>query len=310
MLAQAKQKILSLFKKSAAFDAVGIAIHPDSIDIVALKAIADQFQVELSTRILCEISEWHSALDNAIKEFQLDECACQVVLAGSQYQVMQVDKPQVPDEEMSAALKWSVKDIVQNSDELAMDYFDIPAQNMGTSKINLVTSKIEQLQEAIEATKKLTLQGVTIEELALCSLLPPSNSAALLITQQPGEDLRVMVVKDGALFFTRTVAGFAQMVQMQTDLANSGIADSLSLELQRSMDYFEAQLRQAPITQILVGLPMEYNDIILQGIKMNFDIDIQPFNINLEKLSNENLPDYIYYPALGAAYEVAQGLVN
>jgi MSHA biogenesis protein MshI len=50
----------------------------------------------------------------------------------------------------------------------------------------------------------------------------------------------------------RRVRGFNPLNKATFQELQNSIADNLSLEIQRSMDYFESQLRQAPVSSITI----------------------------------------------------------
>jgi MSHA biogenesis protein MshI len=58
-----------------------------------------------------------------------------------------------------------------------------------------------------------------------------------------------MIVRSQAIWLARRLRGFVSKVNEQTDL--SQLSDTLGLEIQRSMDFYESQLKQPPLKEIL-----------------------------------------------------------
>jgi MSHA biogenesis protein MshI len=83
-------------------------------------------------------------------------------------------------------------------------------------------------------------------------MLPNDNMAHLLVAHLPQQELLLMVGKAEEVLMQRRVRGFSQLSKATYQELQQGIADNLSLEIQRSMDYFESQLRQAPVASIRV----------------------------------------------------------
>ena len=58
-----------------------------------------------------------------------------------------------------------------------------------------------------------------------------------------------------------------------------GAIDSLSLEIQRSIDYFERQLKQAPIKSIQVLVPMENEGYLARKLAENASSEVHLFTM-------------------------------
>ena len=62
-----------------------------------------------------------------------------------------------------------------------------------------------------------------------------------------------------------------------------GMVDNLSLEIQRSMDYFESQLRQAPIKSIYLIIDTLHQDELASMIKEIIFISVDKFVPKIER---------------------------
>ncbi|MCA1929309.1 hypothetical protein [Rheinheimera sp.] len=186
------------------------------------------------------------------------ECQCTLVIPPERYMVLQIDKPAVPDEEISLALPWTIKDLVTlPDDDMVLDYLDLPLQNqMQGVKVNVVVSSKSWLADivALFVQNKLNLVGIQPEEWLARNLLPVKEQAMMLVSHQPGQDLAVQIMQQGHLCFSRRLRGFNRLDQFSVDELQQGVFDNLLLELQRSIDYFEGQLKQAPVREIALLL--------------------------------------------------------
>ncbi|MCE9679778.1 MSHA biogenesis protein MshI [Shewanella sp. AS1] len=193
--------------------------------------------------------DWYAAL--AILAQRLPGAHLQIVLNSAFYQLLVVDKPAVEAAEIPQALVWSIKDMVARPvNTLHFDYFEPPESTQ--NKLNLVVVEREFLSEMAQAAEKygLVISTVSIEEMAISNLSVTESLAKLVLLHEPNQELKLIIVKQGQLFMQRTVRGFNQIDKVSGEDLRLGVADSLSLELQRSMDYFESQLRQAPVAEI------------------------------------------------------------
>jgi MSHA biogenesis protein MshI len=202
---------------------------------------------------------------------------CHIVLNSQQAQIVQVDKPSVPDAEINGALKWQIKDLVSISPEnMVLDYFDGPTQVGATEKINVVCSPINELKKLVSAVNDVNMKvtSITIPEFAFANLLPFDNDACLLVCQQPSEEIVLLIVKQGKLYFHRRLRGFTQIASKTEDEISMTVIDSLALEIQRSSDYFERQLKQAPIKDIKVLLPIDLEGYLARKLAENSHLPV------------------------------------
>ena len=79
------------------------------------------------------------------------DCQCTLVIPPERYMVLQIDKPAVPDEELSLALPWTIKDLVAlPDDDMVLDYLDLPLQNQVLGrKVNVVVSSKSWLSSLV-----------------------------------------------------------------------------------------------------------------------------------------------------------------
>ncbi len=237
---------IQFWRKSAPTLELGIYICAEKVSVFQTVAGASAKEIAFSFKH----HDWESAFSQVAKEFGLAKI--QIVLASEFYQLLLVDKPNVQDEELNAALLWSVKDIVtQPVTDIHLDYFESSKQT--TNKVNVVVSEKSLLSAMLLAAKGIGFQtvGVSIEEMALSNLFD-DNQARLVLSHREGQELLLTVVRAGEVFMQRRVRGFAQLDKISAEDLAYGVADNLSLEIQRSMDYFESQLREAPVSSIVL----------------------------------------------------------
>ncbi|BAJ00253.1 hypothetical protein [Shewanella violacea] len=223
-------------------------------------------------------SNWSSVFASIAKQFK--SAQLHITLCSSFYQLLIVDKPNVEPNEMSQALLWSVKDMVtQAVTDLHIDYFDSPLPN--STKLSVVVTERARLSAMVLAAQEHHLQvlGISIEEMAVTGLFEQDNQARLILCHTPGQELLLTVVKQGQLYMQRRVRGFNKLDTVSVDDLAMGMVDSLSLELQRSMDYFESQLRQAPVVSIELLINGQV-DKLAELVSANFDQKVNAMAID------------------------------
>lgn len=269
-------RIKGIFSKPKSSDFIGIALRQHSIAFFAKKETENKCDsVEVKALPLV------STLKELVSEQAL-KGRCNIVLSNAHSQIVQVERPKVPDTEINAALKWQIKDLVNIApDNMVVDYFDGPTLAGGMEKVNVVCAAKNDLAELVTtlSTDDLSVESITTEEFAFASLLPIQQDAVLLVCQQPNEEINLLIIKNGQLFFSRRLRGFVQISKKSEDELMMGVIDSLSLEIQRSTDYFERQLKQAPIKTIEVLVPIANEAFLARKLAENTNVEVKLFTM-------------------------------
>jgi MSHA biogenesis protein MshI len=267
-------RIKNIFSTAKSTEIVGVALRQQSISYFSKNGNKDKGEVVENKGNSVAV-----ALKDLVNRHKFSG-QCQLVLAHTHSQIVQVDKPKVPDTEMNAALKWQIKDLVSISPEnMVLDYFDGPTLAGGHEKINVVCVPKSDLIELVATftDDDLNISSITTEEFAFASLLPIQQDAILLVCQQPNEEINLLIIKNGQLFFSRRLRGFAKIANKTEDELSMGVIDTLSLEIQRSTDYFERQLKQAPIKAIEILLPLEQEAFLARKLAENTNVEVKLF---------------------------------
>lgn len=272
-----------MFFKKQLDQLVGISLQQGSLTLCIIppqigdhSAVADSTKKTIFKKEQVNSFDFASVMGGIHNEYDLT-CRCHLVLNSTQSQIVQVDKPNIPAAEMLAALKWQVKDLVSIAPEnMVLDYFDSPLLIGGVEKINVVCSPLNELQKmvAVLNSTRSTIASITIEEFAFANLLPVQNDACLLVCQQPNEDVILLIIKQGKLYFYRRLHGFSDIESKTEDELTMTFVDRLALEIQRSSDYFERQLKQAPIKDIKVLLPIQLESFFARKLAENSHVPV------------------------------------
>ena len=195
---------------------------------------------------------WQQAMQAALSKVS-KAAALTLIIPPSMYQIVQLEKPAIAEQELLTALPWQIKDLTDIAlEEIVLDYVDLPAAPGQPAKINVVVSVKSQLQEliAIVNREKLNLQQILVEEWLIHELLDYADHAALILMHQPDQDVLLQVIRQGELQFSRRLRGFNRLHQYTESELQQGVFDNLLLEIQRSMDYIESQLKLPPVRSI------------------------------------------------------------
>lgn len=277
------KSINNIFSKKQSDQLVGISLQEETITLCSLPSltvITSEKSAPVSDSIFQHKKVNQLNFSQAIADLQAElnfTGKCHIVLSTQQSQIVQVDKPTVPAAEINAALKWQVKDLVSISPEnMVLDYFDGPLLAGGKEKINVVCAPIDELKKIVAATNKegAEVESITTVEFAFSNLLATQSDACLLVCQQPNEEIILLIVKQGKLYFHRRLRGFRKIAHKTEDELAMTVIDNLALEVQRSSDFFERQLKQAPIKEIKVLLPINNESFLARKLAENTHIPV------------------------------------
>lgn len=200
-----------------------------------------------------------SGLARARRAHGLQRYRCSTWVDPSAYQVVQVAAPKVAEAELRAALRWSIKDLLDFPAEQAMiDALPIPSDGMPPGRDALalvVAAKREALASRVQAfqSAQIALAVIDVQETA------QRNIAALFETPARGLALLSLHEAGGLLTFTRggELYGLraidAPLGALADPAQRESVFERIGLELQRSLDGFDRQFSQVPLQRLLIA---------------------------------------------------------
>ncbi|MFT7683406.1 MAG: MSHA biogenesis protein MshI [Moritella dasanensis] len=280
---------------------LGVFIAKQRVDICALSVGNDAISV-LDSVAFNDVSELVKTLSEMVEKHNLHAAICHVVLSNQLYQLLQIDKPNVPDNEIVSSLPFIAKEFIHEAiDSVVFDYFSVPNQN----KINLVycpKNLVELIVTAIQQAK-LELISIGIEELATANLFNTAaderQSTQMLITQQDHQEINLTIIHDNQLYFSRRIRGFSRLRDLLENQLDSPLLDNFSLEIQRSADFAVSQLKLPEVKEINLALPSTILEPLIARLQLNFTIPVTPLK---HALIADNM-DSGFLPAIGGSLE-------
>jgi MSHA biogenesis protein MshI len=302
-----RQLLKSKLRGKSSYFSIGIAFSGESVLLCALQKQDDELQWVLDASF--SHSNWQGQLADYVQRHKLANTDCYVSLTSHWYQLLQVEKPKVPESEVYAALGWPLKDLLPPNTEYVYDYLTPPAQVAGQSKLSVVAiphKDINNISKGIYDAD-LTLKSILIEETATVELTPTSDDAVISLVQEHGEEIVLNIVKNDQLYFTRRLKGFENLGSYSEKELSMGITESLCVQIQRSMDYFESQLRQPPVRKVLLKLDTTLAEQLASQIQESMGLPVNAFEPEIMCGSGFNFK-MASFSCLGAAY-VKQSLI-
>jgi len=197
-------------------------------------------------------------LKQAVKELAVQGLPTVVVLGPADYSLLQIEAPDLPEDELREAARWRIKDMVDFSVESAViDVFRLPeSKRPGAPKMMYVVASkgdyIAMLAEDIESAG-LALHAIDISEMAVRNLiayLDQTERPRAYLYMQPGFGL-IEIGYAGEIYLTRQINLPRNLTQLQPEHSRQQM-EELALEVQRSLDYFESQYAMGSADQLMV----------------------------------------------------------
>jgi MSHA biogenesis protein MshI len=305
-----------VFKKAQSSSArAGIALADGSFALVVVRRDGDA-----KPRI--EHCETHLAPDGATPALKalLDKlgatrsAAC-AVIDGDDYQIVQVEAPEVLPSEMRAAIRWRLRDAINFSvDDAAVDIFEIPDPVRRTQSKMLFAvaardSAIQRISSAIKPAAK-GFCAIDIPELCLrnVSSMLPQDAKGVAMLALHDNFAHLVVTRQGVMYLTRRIDTVRRFEPHAQDRSGLDIdAGELALELQRSLDYFESHYDQSAIGDLVIAPTNNRSSRLADALKNETSLRIAQLDVrelfNVYK-SGELVTDWPCLMALGAALRV------
>ena len=206
---------------------------------------------------------------------------CTTLLARGQYQVLLVDAPSVPRDELKSAMRWRVKDLLPwHPDDAVLDVLEVPPPGAGrpARQMFVVAAHADTIRDCIErfSSLEIPLSVIEIPETAqrnLATYAAPQSGAVLLL-HAVAEGTLVTISLSGELYFARWLDVAAE--QYATPGGRAVLYDRLALELQRSLDHFERQYAVSGAGRLYIG-PVAGAAALATHLGDNLGVEAQPY---------------------------------
>lgn len=207
-------------------------------------------------------SDWRQRAETRIKGIDLRRSPLSAVMDTGTYHTLLVELPNVPAEEMAAAVRWRIKDLIDYSlEDTVIEIIEIPSQSNSANKsmaYAVATRRVDIQQQVDTANQsRLPLDVIDIPELCIrnvaASLAQDADGVALLhFTEDSGI---LTVTRGGVLYLIRRIEfGRSSFGQVELDeAATEDVVNRVALELQRSLDYYESHYDRKPIGELVLG---------------------------------------------------------
>lgn len=228
-----------------------------------------------------------SALEKFGKEIGAARHAVTSLLDPGQYQLLSIDAPNVPAEEMKTAVRWRLKDMLDFPvDDATVDVLPIPADKAPTNRPATVfavaaRNQFVRAKQQLFDAAKTPLRAIDIPELAqrnIAALIEPEGRGlAMLAFDHEGGLLTVTC--GGELFLSRRIEVTAEQLADPNENTRDAYNDRITLELQRSLDHFDRQFHTISLAKLVLAPLGAAGATLLPYLASNLYVPVEQFDL-------------------------------
>jgi MSHA biogenesis protein MshI len=226
-------------------------------------------------------------LAKSAKNLDVADRQCITVLRPGDYQLLVLDAPNVPPEELRAAIRWRIKDMIDyHVDDATVDVLDIPVDKTASGRTrsmfaaaarnDIIQSCVEKFQGA-----GVPLSVIDIPETAqrnLASLYEDKGRGVAML--HLGEESGLLTVSyAGELYLSRRLEIPLSALTRDDDAQQrNDCFQRVLLELQRTLDHLERQFPWVIVTKLLLA-PEPTETGLGEFLRSNLDIGVVPVDL-------------------------------
>ncbi|MDP3086891.1 MAG: agglutinin biogenesis protein MshI [Methylotenera sp.] len=218
----------------------------------------------------------------------LSERHCSLLLNNGEYQLIQIEKPNVPNEELKQATYWKLKDAIDYPiDQATIDVINIPkdpSNNHRQANIYAATARnalIADYMQRLVDCADTDLEVIDIAELAqrnIATYLEQENRGLALLSLKESSGL-LTFTSGGELYYSRsTDMGYMQIHNEVSSESKSASFERLSLDIQRSLDNFERNVPYVSINRLVLA-PFPGREDFYDYLKTSLYVQVDRFDL-------------------------------
>lgn len=284
-------------------------------------------------------AERPAILNEIAAKFQLDSAACTSLMDANNTNLLLVEAPEVDPTELKAAVRWRIKDLIDfHIDDAVIDVFDIEGQRQRgrANMMYVVVARFSAVREHIDLLEnaRVGLNVIDIPELAqrnIAALLKEDQNGVALLHFSPHSGL-LTITRQGSLFLARTLEFGSDHLGAESSLpANFGdddaanttltttdtglsaglqrLLDSIVLEVQRSLDYYESHFGLPPVSGLVIAPTEQAVPGMLGYLSHSLGLPVRLLDLNTVLDSEQTIDDVLQarcFAAIGAALRVEE----
>jgi MSHA biogenesis protein MshI len=280
---------MSLFRKAQKKNGwLAVCLNGGGVSAVHVeRPSASRPLVQCATSFPAEQGGEADAFARLCKELHAERYRCTTLLGAGEYQLLTVEAPNVPPDELKTAMRWRMKDLLDyHVDDATIDVLDIPVDRNAPSRnhsMYVVAARNQTIQQRQQlfSDAQIPVSVIDIPEMAQRNITAlfdePGRGIACLSFDSAGGLLTVTYA--GELYLSRRIDLPVGQLSGATEEQLATRFDRITLELQRSLDHFERQYQFITISKVLLAPMGEGGERLKQYLGSNLYLPVEMIDL-------------------------------
>jgi len=307
--------MVNLFSAAKRDQQIGVDFLPAGVAIVRVQSAKKKSGRILSSEYLPGVGQQAQveALQHWVRENHLQKSPCVCLIAIDDCNTHQVEKPDVDETELNQALTWRIKDLIDyDVGSAVVDSYPIPISNKSNKlQVNVVSAHESVIGSYVDSIKSagLSLEAIDIHDLVAKNLNlvqqgTGKTQAILCLMEDSG---LLSIFYDTDLYVSRDFKIGINQIEQASDEDQSAY-DSLLLEIQRSLDYFESFYDHGSVSRLLVYPRLATTEKMVMYLRYatSFDVDFIAFDQEQSAKDPPDLEQHCFHAYCAALRGVPQ----
>ncbi len=209
------------------------------------------------------------------------------LLAESDYRLLQIEAPTVPEAERAQAIRWRLKDLVDFPvANAALGVLEIPLEGAAAGRqanvfATMAPDSVIGPKQRLFHQSRLNLEAIEVPETAVrnvAALFEETNRGLAFLALVDGDSL-LLITYRGELYFSRRIEMSAtQLVEADADRRRQ-MLERLALEFQRTLDNFDRQYGFISVARLVVAAERPVPEL-MTALADNLYIPVQQMDLS------------------------------
>jgi MSHA biogenesis protein MshI len=229
-----------------------------------------KYSVEMAGFFSGRLDDDGEALGKIAKDLHADRYRWTNVLSPGEYQLLSVEAPNVPPDELKTAIRWRLKDMLDfHIEDATVDVIDVPADKKAPGRARAMYAvaahnRLIEKRQSLFDTARMTVRVIDIPEMAqrnVSNLIEADGRGVAMLSFQGGSGLLTMTWS-GDLYLSRRIDVSLEQLQDLDVAQRESAYERVTQEVLRSLDHFDRQYHfvtlgkfvLAPLGELVSGL--------------------------------------------------------